>query len=53
MAAARSMSAMPTMVLFPFMQVIGVAAFMIVLLVYGVHLASLGDITVEPTGTIF
>jgi choline transporter-like protein 2/4/5 len=49
-AAARSMSAMPTMVLFPFMQVIGVAAFMIVLIVYGVHLASLGDITVEPTG---
>ena len=50
--AARAMSAMPTMILFPIFQVIGVAAFMIVFLVYGVHLASLGDISTKqgPTG---
>lgn len=46
-AAGRSISAMPTMVLFPFFQVIGLSCFMIIWLVYAVHLASTGDIVTK------
>ena len=52
-SAGKSMSAMPTIVLFPFVQIIGLAAFMAVWLLYAVHLASLGEITTTslPTTT--
>lgn len=50
-SAGKSMSAMPTMVLFPFFQVIGLTAFMAVWLVYAVHLASLGEITTKSLPT--
>ncbi len=46
-SAGRSMSAMPTMILFPFLQVMGLAAFMAVWLVYAVHLASTGEIATK------
>jgi hypothetical protein len=50
-SAGRSMSAMPTMALFPFLQVIGLASFMAVWLVYAVHLASTGDIGLKSLPT--
>ena len=44
-AACRALSDMPTMIFFPVIQVIGLAAFMLIWLVYAVHLASTGEIT--------
>lgn len=46
-AAGRSMSAMPTMVVFPFMQVLGLCSFLIIWLFYAVHLASTGNIVTK------
>jgi len=50
-AAGRAISAMPTMALFPIMQVLGLAAFMLIWLVYAVHLASTGTITTKELPT--
>ena len=52
-AAGRAMSAMPSMMLFPILQVLGLAAFMVIWLVYAVHLASTGDVTTKqiPSNT--
>jgi hypothetical protein len=51
-AAARSMSAMPTMTLFPFLQIIGFVLFMLIWLYYAIHLASTGEITTKQLPTI-
>lgn len=51
-AAARSMSAMPTMTLFPFLQIIGFGVFMVAWLYYAIHLASTGEITTKELPTV-
>jgi choline transporter-like protein 2/4/5 len=43
-AAGRAMSAMPTMIVFPFIQIFGLAGFTGVWFVYAVHLASTGSL---------
>jgi len=50
-AAGRAMSDMSAIILFPIMQTIGFAAFMIVWIVYAVHLASTGEITETKLST--
>ena len=50
-AAGKSMSAMPTMILFPFIQIIGLAAFFAIWLYYAIHLASTGDISTKEVST--
>ncbi len=45
-AAGRALSDMPTMTIFPIIQVLGLASFMVVWIIYSVHLVSIGH-TVE------
>jgi hypothetical protein len=52
-AAGKSMSAMPTMILFPFIQIIGLAVFFAIWLYYAIHLASTGDISTKEVSTTF
>jgi len=46
-AAARSIAAIPTMVVFPIIQILGLFAFLAIWIFYAVHLASMGDIKTE------
>jgi len=51
-AAARAMSSMPTMIVFPFIQILGLAGFTTIWFFYAVHLASTGTLVTAEIDTI-